>query len=104
MPRGLRISAMHAESAIDARAISKHMSHFCTPILADANNNVNDQGNETEPFQKQDTSLLQECNTSVPLMGDGRVMHRNQNYLTSAVKNLLQVEYRKGVANSGRVG
>jgi hypothetical protein len=76
-------------------------AHVCTPILADAKNNVNDEGNKTEPFKKPATILLQECNTPVPLMGHGLVMHRNQNYLTSAVRNLLEVEYQKGVANSG---
>jgi hypothetical protein len=34
-------------------------------------------------------------------MGHGLVTHRNQNYLTNAVKVLLEGEFLKGVANPG---
>jgi hypothetical protein len=74
--------------------------HVCNRI-ADANNNVNDDGKKVEPFQKPVTIPLQECDTPVPLMGHGLVMHRNQNYLTDAVRNLLELEFQKGVANAG---
>jgi hypothetical protein len=77
-------------------------AHVCTPI-ADTNSNDKDHGNKTEPFKKSNTiPISTECNIPVPLMGHGLVVtHRNQNYLTNAVKILLEGEYLKGVTNSG---
>jgi hypothetical protein len=75
--------------------------HVCTPI-ADATNNDNDDVKKTEPFKTSNTiPLITECNPPLPLMGHGLVTHRYQNYMSNAVKNLLEIEFLKGVTNSG---
>jgi hypothetical protein len=75
--------------------------HVCTPIAV-ARNNDNDGGNKTKPFKKSDTiPVSTECNTPIPLMGHGFVTHLSQDCLSNMLKNRLEGEFLKGVANSG---